>query len=58
MLDKNARIRQHDDKEIKIKAPYAIRNWCSLYEVTREELIAAVYAVGTTAGDVRRYLKK
>jgi hypothetical protein len=58
MLDNNARIRQHDDKEINIKAPYAVRNWCSLYEITRDELIAAIEAVGTNAGDIRRYLKK
>ncbi|HJO92958.1 MAG TPA: DUF3606 domain-containing protein [Victivallales bacterium] len=58
MLENSERIRQHDDKQINIKAPYAIRNWCSLYEVTREELIAAVDAVGTTARDVRKYLMK
>ena len=54
----NKRIKQHDDKIINITAPYAIRNWCSLFEISREELISAINTVGTKAGDVRKYLQK
>jgi len=58
MPDNNKRIKQHDDKIINITAPYAIRNWCSLFEITKEELISAIDAVGTNAGNVRKYFKK
>ncbi len=52
------RIRQPlDNKRIDINDPQEIRNWCNSFGCTESELKQAVAAVGTSAKEVREYLK-
>jgi len=51
-------IRQpHDKQRIDIDDPYEVRNWCNSIGCTADQLERAVDKVGTSAEDVKKYLK-
>ncbi|TQF12013.1 DUF3606 domain-containing protein [Myxococcus llanfairpwllgwyngyllgogerychwyrndrobwllllantysiliogogogochensis] len=47
-----------DNDLISIKQEHEIRSWCAAFGCSREELLAAVAAVGHSAAKVRDYLNK
>ncbi|MCS3805052.1 hypothetical protein HNO92_002211 [Chromobacterium alkanivorans] len=47
-----------DASRINIHEQYEVNYWCKEFGVSKETLIAAVKAVGTSAAQVRTYLKK
>ncbi len=47
-----------DRKLISLKEPYEVRDWCKSLACTKEELEAAVKAVGNSAEKVREFLKR
>ena len=46
-----------DRKLISLKVPYGVRDWCKSLGCTKDELVAAVKAVGDSAEKVREFLK-
>lgn len=47
-----------DPTKINIHEEHEIRSWTKKFGVTRQQLIDAVHAVGTSAAAVARYLGK
>ncbi|MTD34190.1 DUF3606 domain-containing protein [Paludibacterium denitrificans] len=47
-----------DATRINIHEPYEVNYWCKELGVSKDTLIAAVKAVGTSAAQVRSHLKK
>jgi hypothetical protein len=47
-----------DRSRISLDEDYEVRDWTEALGVTKEELAAAVTAVGNSADKVRNYLKK
>jgi hypothetical protein len=48
----------HDKKRIDINDPAEVKNWCKALGCTERELRNAVESVGTSAEEVKTYLKK
>lgn len=46
----------HDHARIDVRGIYERQAWAKVFNVSRDELMAAVKAVGTKADDVARYL--
>ena len=46
-----------DRTRIDVSQAYELRDWADKFGITREELRAAVQAVGDKAADVERYLR-
>ena len=44
--------------KINIHLPYELRSWARYFDVSPEKLKDAVWVVGPTAKDVKRYLRK
>jgi Protein of unknown function (DUF3606) len=49
--------RQPDERSIGLDDPMEISYWVKFLDTTRDELLAAISAVGTSAEEVRRYLR-
>ena len=47
-----------DRKRINVNEDYELRNWSKSLDVTPDQLVAAVSAVGDSAEAVREHLKK
>jgi Protein of unknown function (DUF3606) len=43
---------------VDLAEPYEVLYWTKRFNVTREQLVAAVEAVGTVAAKIEQYLKK
>jgi hypothetical protein len=55
----NRNLRGKPDRDrINIHEDYEVRYWCNALGVTRDQLVAAVHAVGPMVADVRRRLGK
>lgn len=55
-MSDNTKLRGGQDRRlINADQPYEVRDWALRFGVTKEELLAAVKAVGNNADDVQRY---
>jgi uncharacterized protein DUF3606 len=48
----------HDDRLIDLEDPREIPYWLKFFDTTRDELFAAISAVGNSAENVKRYLRE
>ena len=58
MTDNLKKRRPQDARRINIREPWEVKWWCDELNVSRAQLEAAVQAVGTSVGAVRRHLKR
>lgn len=58
MSDDLSKKRPQDASKINIHEPWELAYWCNALGVTKEQLIAAVHAVGVSVSAVRRHLGK
>jgi hypothetical protein len=58
MSDDTSKRGAADRSRINLEQDYEVRDWSKTLGVTKEELVAAVKAVGNSADKVREYLKK
>jgi hypothetical protein len=58
MPDNKQETRPQDASRVNIHEDYEVRYWCKKFGCTKEELVKAVGAVGTSAAKVEEYLKK
>jgi hypothetical protein len=58
MSDDKTKVGGQDRARINIHEDYELSDWTRSFGVSRDELRAAVAAVGDRADDVREYLKK
>ena len=58
MSDDTSKRGAADRSRISLEQDYEIRDWSKTLGVTKEELMAAVKAVGNSADKVREHLKK
>lgn len=58
MPDDKTKRNSPDNKRIDKDDPNEVRNWCKSFNCTKQELIDAIDAVGTSAEEVRKHLKK
>jgi hypothetical protein len=58
MSDDKSQRGGQDRRRIDVNEPYELRAWALRFGVSKEELKAAVSAVGVQAGDVERYLQR
>jgi hypothetical protein len=58
MSDDLTKRRPLDSSRINIHEEYEVNWWCAYFGVSKERLVSAVKAVGTSADAVRRYLGK
>lgn len=57
MSDDKSMSGGQDRKLINLSEDYEVRDWAKKFDVTEEELIAAVKKVGNKVGDVEAHLK-
>jgi Protein of unknown function (DUF3606) len=57
MSDDKSKVGGSDRTRINVHEDYELRDWSKKFNVTPEELKAAVIAVGTSAKDVEAHLK-
>jgi len=58
MSDDRTNRGRPDSNRISLDEDYEVRDWTTSFGVTREELIAAVQAVGNSADKVKAYLRE
>lgn len=58
MSDDKSKRRPADRNQISLNEDYEVRYWSEAFGVTKEQLGAAVKAVGNSADKVREHLKK
>lgn len=58
MADDKKNTGPADDKRINIHEAYEVAYWTKKFGCTKEQLAAAVKAVGVMTADVEKYLKK
>jgi Protein of unknown function (DUF3606) len=58
MSDDLTKRRPQDATKINVHERWELDYWCEKFDVTAEELIAAVKAVGTSVSAVKKYLGK
>lgn len=58
MPDSKSQIGGQDRKRINLSEDYEVRDWAKKFNVTPEQLKAAVSAVGNEAAAVEAHLKK
>ena len=58
MSDDKSKRGAADRSRINLEEDYEVRDWTKTLGVTKEELVAAVKAVGNSVEKVREYLKK
>ncbi|MBO0935646.1 DUF3606 domain-containing protein [Fibrella sp. HMF5335] len=56
MADDKSKTGPADDKRINIHEDYEVAYWTKKFGCTKEQLTAAVKAVGVMAADVEKYL--
>jgi hypothetical protein len=56
--DSNPNPIRPDRSQIRLEEEYSARSWAKALGVTKQELSAAVRAVGTSAGEVKEYLRQ
>lgn len=56
MSDDKTKRRPQDASKINIHEDYEVRWWCGEFGCTKDQLIAAVKAVGVSAAAVRKHL--
>ena len=49
--------RLRDTRVIEFEDPDEFKYWVKFFDTSKDELLAAISAVGTSAHDVKRYLK-
>jgi hypothetical protein len=47
-----------DSSRINIHEPYEVNYWCKHFSITKEQLVSAVKAVGTSVAAVSKHLGK
>ena len=57
-MDNKQKTGSPDRDRINVNEDYELQDWSEKFGVSRDELKAAVAAVGTSAKDVEAYLKK
>ncbi len=57
MSDDKTKKRPQDSSRINIHEAYEVNWWCDQFKCTRQQLVDAVNAVGTSAAKVRAHLK-
>jgi hypothetical protein len=58
MSDDRTNRGRPDSNRISLDEDYEVRDWTTSFGVTREELIAAVQAVGNSTDKVKAYLRE
>ena len=58
MSDDKSKRGSADRSKISLSDDYEVRHWTNALGITKEELTAAVQAVGNSAERVKEYLKK
>lgn len=58
MPDDKTKSGGQDRTRINTSEDYEVRDWAAKFGVTKEQLLAAVKAVGNQASDVEAHLKK
>lgn len=58
MPDDKTKRHPLDGKRIDINDPAEIKSWCSIFDVSEDNLKKAVNAVGTSADAVKKYLRR
>jgi len=58
MMDNKDNIGSPDRDRINVNEDYELQYWSEKFGVSRDELKAAVKAVGTFADDVRKHLER
>jgi hypothetical protein len=58
MADDKKNTGSADDQRINIHEDYEVAYWTKKFDCTKEQLTAAVKAVGVMAAEVEKYLKK
>ena len=58
MSDNLKKTHPQDANRVNIHEPYEVEYWCKKWGVTKERLIAAVKAVGTSSHAVAKHLGK
>ena len=58
IIDNKEKIGSPDRERINVNEDYELQDWSKKFGVNKEQLKAAVDAVGTQAQDVKAYLKK
>jgi hypothetical protein len=56
-MDNKAKTGSPDRDRINVNEDYELQDWSEKFGVTKDELKKAVNEVGTSAGDVEKYLK-
>jgi len=56
-MDNEDNMGRPDHARINVKENYEVEYWTQKFNISRERLKEAVNAVGTSAEDVRKYLK-
>jgi hypothetical protein len=57
-MDSKEKIGSPDRERINVNEVYELQYWSEKFGITRDELIAAVKAAGTSVKDVEAYLNK
>lgn len=57
-MDSKEKIGSPDRERINVNEDYELQYWSKELGITRDELIAAVKAAGTSVKDVKAYLNK
>lgn len=58
MSDDLTKRRPQDSSKVNVHEPWEVNWWCSEFNCTKAQLVAAVNAVGVSAAAVRKYLGK
>jgi hypothetical protein len=58
MSDDLTKRRPQDSSKVNIHEPWEVNWWCAEFKCTKDQLIAAVKAVGVSAAAVRKHLSK
>lgn len=58
MSDDKTKKKPQDASKISLEEPYEVNWWCGKFNCTKEQLTAAVKAVGHSAKAVEKYLSK
>lgn len=58
MADDRSKKGPEDRSKISTSEDWEVRYWCDVLDVTKEELVSAVRAVGNGVDDVKRYFSR
>jgi hypothetical protein len=57
-MEKKRKLMETDTRSVNIEDDYALDYWVREFDVSKAKIRAAVLVAGTSAGDVKRELKK